>query len=195
MDERLKEAKEFFDNMAPRWDSYSINDPEGIGTIVSLSGLGKNAKTADIACGTGALFGELLKREPERIWGIDLSEKMLEQARLKYDDRRISLWAGDFFEFGEKDFDIAFAYRAYPHFPDKSAFAHKLYSILKTGGRFMICHSESRHAVNHRHSGSAAHVSDILAPAAEEAKVFDSLFDIDITVDTERFYIISGTKR
>ena len=126
---------------------------------------------------------------------IDLSDKMLEAAAKKFNDSRIKLWQGDFNEFAKKDFDCAFVYSAYPHFPDKAAFAEKIHSVLKPDGRFVIAHSESRHEINHRHSQGAEHVSDILAPVSEERVYFDKLFNIDITVDTDYMYIISGTKK
>ena len=194
MDNHLKEAKEFFDKMAPKWDTFSINNPEGVKMTVSMAGLRENAKVADIACGTGVLFNDILLKNPSELWGIDISEKMLEQAALKHKEECIHFYAGAFEDFKEKDFDCAFVYRAYPHFPDKKVFALKLHSILKDGGRFIIAHSESRKAVNDRHAGGAAHVSDILAPVSEEMKNFTELFDVDITADTDYLYIISGTK-
>ncbi len=195
MDEYLKQSKEYFDNIAPNWDNFSVNNPEGVKTVISLGNIEENNKVLDIACGTGVLFNGILAKKPSSLWGIDLSAKMLDEAAKKHDDSRISLWAGDFNSFDQYDFDRAFVYRAYPHFPDKEAFAKKLCSLLNTGGRFIIAHNESRHAVNHRHSGGAAHISDILAPVAEESLYFKDLFNIDITADTDYLYIISGTKK
>lgn len=195
MDEHLKQTKAFFDSMAEKWDTFCYHDPAKLAAIVTLSGFAENAKIADIACGTGVLFPEILKRNPSELYGIDLSDKMLEAAATKFNDGRIKLWQGDFNEFAKKDFDCAFVYSAYPHFPDKVAFAEKIHSVLKPDGRFVIAHSESRHEINHRHSQGAEHVSDILAPVSEERVYFDKLFDIDITVDTDYMYIISGTKK
>ena len=168
MDEHLKQTKAFFDSMAEKWDTFCYHDPAKLAAIVTLSGFAENAKIADIAC---------------------------EAAAKKFNDGRIKLWQGDFNEFAKKDFDCAFVYSAYPHFPDKAAFAEKIHSVLKPDGRFVIAHSKSRHEINHRHSQGAEHVSDILAPVSEERVYFDKLFDIDITVDTDYMYIISGTKK
>lgn len=195
MNRKLQESKEYFDSIASKWDNFSVNNPDGVRTAVSLCGIKEGYKVVDIACGTGVLFDEILAKNPSALWGVDLSDKMLEEASKKHTDSRISLWAGDFDEFDKNNFDIAFVYRAYPHFPDKRAFAKKLCSILKVGGRFIIAHSESRFAVNHRHSLGAADISDILAPAAEESKNFAELFDIDIIADTDYMYVISGIKK
>lgn len=195
MDEHLEETKTFFDSMANKWDKICYHSPDKLSAITALGNISENAKVADIACGTGVLFNDILSHNPSALWGVDLSEKMLEEASKKFDDKRISLWQGDYNEFGQNDFDCVFIYSAYPHFPDKSKFAQKTASILKKGGRFVLAHSESRHEINHRHSQGAEHVSDILLNASEERKYFDDLFDIDITADTDFIYIISGTKK
>ena len=75
-----------------------------------------------------------------------------------------------------------------------AAFAKKLHSTLKDGGRFIIAHNESRQSINERHKKTASHVSDILSDAKTEAKIFEGLFDIDITADTDYLYVISGRK-
>jgi len=195
MDEQLKETKSFFDSMASKWDKICYHSPEKLTAITILGNIFENAKVADIACGTGVLFEEILSHNPSVLWGVDLSDKMLDEASKKYADKRIKLWQGDYNEFDQKDFDCIFVYSAYPHFPNKPEFAQKTASILKPGGRFVIAHSESRHEINHRHSQGAQHVSDILLKASEERKYFDELFDIDIIADTDFIYIISGTKK
>ncbi len=195
MDEHLKETKSFFDSMATKWDTMCIHNPDKIKAITALGNITENAKVADIACGTGILFNDILSHNPSVLWGVDLSDKMLEEASKKFNDERIKLWQGDYNEFNQRDFDCIFIYSAYPHFPDKSKFAQKTASILKKGGRFVLAHSESRNEINHRHSQGAQHVSDILLEVSAERKYFDELFDIDITADTDFIYIISGTKK
>lgn len=195
MDNHIKETKAFFDKMAPDWDTYSINNPDGVKTIVSLANIEEQSKVVDIACGTGVLFKDILSKNPNELWGIDISDKMLEIAIKKHNDSRIHCLAVDFNDLCEYEFDTAIIYRAYPHFPDKKAFAKKLFSILKTGGRFIIAHNESRHKINQRHKEGAKHVSDILAPASYEILNFTDFFNIDIVADTDYLYIISGTKK
>lgn len=195
MDNHLKETKNFFDKMAENWDTLCNHAPNKLKAITVLGNIKENAKVADIACGTGILFNDILTYNPSVLWGVDISDKMLEQAEKKFNDERIKLWQGDYNKFDQKDFDCVFIYSAYPHFPNKSDFAHKTASILKKGGRFVLAHSESRHEINHRHSQGAQHVSDILSEAYKERNYFDELFDIDITADTDFIYIISGIKK
>lgn len=195
MNEYLKDTEDFFDKMASIWDETFAGNSLSLKAVIALSGLRENDKVIDIACGTGVLFNDILALNPSCLWGIDLSDSMLKKASEKYSDRRVHLWKGNFYDFSEKDFDIAFIYRAYPHFPDKKAFAKKLYSVLKPNGRFILAHSEGRDKINRRHAQGAAEISDILLPAETESGNFKDLFSIDIVADTDYVYIISGTRK
>ena len=191
MTDDISASREFFDKMAASWDSRFKAGEEKLAALNILCPAPKGGRALDIACGTGVLFPMLLSAGVSELWGVDVSPKMLEEAKRKFPDPRVSLFCGDFLGFGETGFDCAFIYRAYPHFHDKAAFAKKLHSTLKDGGRFIIAHNESRQSINERHKKTA---SDILSDAKTEAKIFEGLFDIDITADTDYLYVISGRK-
>ena len=127
MHDDFKAAKDFFNNMAQNWDSTFTPDPEKIKLITSLCPIPDRAEIIDIACGTGALFPFLLSAGPSKILGVDISEKMLEEASKKFQDPRIKLLCANFFDVEETGFDRAFIYRAYPHFHDKTAFIKHLH--------------------------------------------------------------------
>lgn len=191
----IEETRAYFDERAEIWDSICRHDPEKIAAIVTLGGLLPGARVLDIACGTGVLFGELLQREPKEILGVDLSGRMLQMAAKKYDDPRLRLRAGDVLTLQESGFDCAFLYSAYPHFPDKRALTGHVAGLLKTGGRLIIAHSESRQTINARHAGSAQAVSECLGPASIEAQALFDFFAVDILIDTPQMYVIAGEKR
>lgn len=195
MQDNFKETKDFFNNMASGWDSKFYADPSKISVITALCPIPEGARIADIACGTGALFPIILSASPSEIIGIDISEKMLEEASKKFSDPRIKLLCANFLDLDECGFDRAFIYRAYPHFHDKIGFIKKLHSILNDGGRFIIAHNESREAINTRHQKNAHTVSEILSDAETESKLFEKYFNIDIKADTDFLYIISGIKK
>lgn len=216
MHDDFKAARDFFDGMASHWDRDFAADPRKTELIFSLCPVDKGSKILDIACGTGALFPHILTSGPSQLWGIDISEKMLEEASKKFHDPCLHLLCANFLDLKEDDFslpgspdssdgngsfddfdgfDRAFIYRAYPHFHDKEAFIQKLHSLLKKGGRFIIAHNESRHQINSRHSRTAAEVSDILSDVDTESVLFKELFHIDIKADTDYLYVISGVKK
>ncbi|QAT48316.1 class I SAM-dependent methyltransferase [Caproiciproducens sp. NJN-50] len=190
------EIREFFDRCAETWDCLDRGRPEKIAAIVTLSGVKEGSRVADIACGTGVLFPEILSRNPAFLLGTDLSEKMIGRARAKFSDGRLRTVASDCFELRESGFDTILIYNAYPHFPDKKRLAEKMASMLRKGGRLMIAHGTGRAAINGRHNGKmTGRISWELRSAEEEAAEFSGLFQIDMTADTEEIYFFSGFRK
>ncbi len=190
------EIKQFFDGYAENWDNNCKYSNEKIAAIVTLAGVTNGSKVADIACGTGVLFPELLSRNPASVLGIDLSGEMIARARSKSNDPRLHLLASDFFDVTETGFDTAILFSAYPHFPDKTGLAKHLSNMLKFEGRFIVAHCEGRNSINHCHSGkTVSRISWPLRPAKEEANAFRQYFHIDMLVDTPEIYLFSGTKK
>ncbi len=195
-DNKTEEIRTFFDRCADMWDGRCRHDPEKIAAIVTLAGVRPGGRVADIACGTGVLFPEILSRDPELLLGVDLSGKMIEKARSKFTDPRLRLAAADFFDVDEGGFDAVLLYSAYPHFPDKARLAAHMASMLKPGGRFLVAHGESREAINGCHSGGqVSPLSWKLHGAREEAENFSALFTIDMLADTKDIYFFSGIKK
>lgn len=189
-------TKEYFDSVANKWDTMCHHNSQKISAILTLANIKKNSRILDIATGTGVLIPHLLKSEVAEVIAIDLSELMIAEAQKNHTDHRIQFEAANFYEFDQTGFDFAIAYSAYPHFLDKEAFVRHLAESLNHQGRFMIAHSESKETINGRHSGDQVRkVSASLKDATSESKNFESVFDIDILVDTDEMYIISGKKR
>ena len=190
------EIRDFFDALAEEWDERCYHDAHKLRLIVDLCLLPEGAKILDIGCATGAMTESLLVTNPAQIVGLDLSPKMIEQAKAKFNDPRASFLVADLFEYPEAGFDLAMLYSVYPHFADKAALAQKVADCLQPGGRFMVAHSESRHAINLRHSGGKVEdVSESLRAAEVEVKNWQELFAIDTLIDHDQFYVISGVKK
>lgn len=189
-------TRNYFNGIAAEWDNLCYHDEKKIEAIVKLAGIKKGSRILDIATGTGVMIPYLLESEPEIILAIDLSDQMIAQARIKYPLPSVCFDNVDFYGLSDNGFDLAIAYSAYPHFKDKAGFSKKLADSLVPGGRFMIAHSESKETINSRHGGDQVKkVSDMLKNANVEADWFKTDFDIDIMVDTEELYVISGLKR
>ena len=193
---QTEEIKKFFNQCAETWDDSCSHDSQKIAAIVTLAGVAAGSRVADIACGTGVLFPEILSRNPEFLLGIDLSDRMIAKARSKFSDPRLHLIASDCFDVHETDFDTVFIYSAYPHFQDKAKLAELTAEMLKAGGRIMIAHSEGKRAINRHHSGkTVSQLSWDLQSVKEEAAKFSEAFNIDMLADTDNIYFFSGTKK
>ena len=198
MDEReyLEHTREYFDDLAPVWDDICKHDDGKLRLITRLAAIVPGSRLLDIGCGTGVMIGPLLAAKPTELLAVDLSLRMIERAAQKFRDARLRLQAGDFFALEESGFDLAMLYSVYPHFPDKERLALETARCLKKGGRFMVAHSESKENINSRHQGgTAARFSQTLKAAEQEAVHWREHFCIDILIDTDQLYVLSGRRR
>ena len=186
----------FFDELAPKWDEGLIHDDEKINRIFDYADIGSGMRVLDVACGTGVLFPDYLKRNVEKVTGIDLSEAMIARARAKFDDPRICLMAADVEEaVFEEPFDRCMVYNAFPHFPDPALLIGVLANALVPGGRLTVAHGKSREEINGHHAGVASAVSRGLPHEEELAMLFQQHFDTDVIVADSGIYVVSGIKR
>ncbi|MBP3210574.1 MAG: class I SAM-dependent methyltransferase, partial [Oscillospiraceae bacterium] len=140
-----KEVIEFFDRHAPNWDADLIRNDEIIGTILDNAAVTEGKAILDVACGTGVLIPDYLKRKVASVTGIDISPKMTEIARAKYPQPEVTIVCGDVetVDF-EKQFDCVVVYNAFPHFPDPKRLIQTLSGLLKPGGTLTVAHGMSR---------------------------------------------------
>lgn len=79
----------------------------------------------DIGCGTGTILYRLAQENSINGFGIDVEEKMLEQAKKKCPGMDFRLCSCDDTPFEGGTFDVIIACMAYHHFPDKEGFPRK----------------------------------------------------------------------
>lgn len=186
----------FFNKLAPQWDTMVKKDQEKINTLFNLIQLKENSKVLDIGTGTGILLPEILKTNPRELVAIDISDEMIKVAQNKEENNGTKFIVGDFCEFEDSGYDLLICYQAYPHFEDKAKFIKNLSNCLIPGGRFVIFHPDSKEIINNRHKGEeVSKLSDSLHCAYDEANRFAKFFNIDMLLDTDDFYMISGTKK
>lgn len=185
---------EFFDSYAQHWDDDYVPVLPVRTAVALICGAYKCQTVLDIACGTGAMFKELLEIGNAEITGVDISPKMAQIAALKFSgEPRVKVVCLDVAELRGQTYDCAVMYNAYPHFPDKAALLKTAARLLNTGGRFTVAHGNGRDKINAHHAGVSEQISTKLKSAKEEAALWEPLFDVDCTVDTPDFYLISGT--
>ena len=183
----------FFDECAPRWDNDLIRNDEVINNILDNSGIEKGVRVLDVACGTGVLFPDYIKRGAV-VTAVDISPEMVKIAKSKIP--HINIICGDVEEidFAEK-FDSVMIYNAFPHFPNPQRLIEKLSTLLVEGGRLSVAHGMSREALLKHHSGAAKGVSRELPTAEALAKIFETYFKVDVIISDNEMYQVSGIKR
>lgn len=191
-----KDVIEFFDKLAPEWDSQQIPKDEIINTILDNAKVHSGIKVLDVACGTGILFPYYLERGITDIVGIDISKEMIKIAEDKFkEEPYIRVICGDVeTEDFTETFDTVMIYNAFPHFPDSRNLMSVVSGLLSPGGRICIAHSMSRETVDAHHHGCACHVSMGLMEAHELKDLMEPYFNVDLVISDEKMYQVSGVK-
>ncbi|RKD22182.1 demethylmenaquinone methyltransferase / 2-methoxy-6-polyprenyl-1,4-benzoquinol methylase [Caminicella sporogenes DSM 14501] len=188
--------REFFNKVAFKWDEMCIHDDKKIKKIIELSNIRENSKILDVGTGTGVLIKYLIEKNPLKVVAVDIAEKMIEVAKSKYEDKRIQFIVSDIMDYKEnKDFEYIFIYSAYPHFKDKNKLFRHLYDLISVGGKIIIAHSESKEKINEIHSKNENVKDDKLPPVDVTAGIMSKYFKVEIAIDNDEMYYISGVKK
>ena len=189
-----KEVIEFFDRLASDWDAGLIRNEEIINTILDNAGVTAGKDVLDVACGTGVLIPDYLKRKVRSVTGIDISPKMAEIAKEKFPLEQVTILCGDVetTEFGKK-FDCIVIYNAFPHFPDPERLIKRLSGLLQTGGTLTVAHGMSREKIDAHHHGTAHHVSNGLMSADDLAAIIEKHLAVSTVLSDEKMYQVVGT--
>ena len=151
-----RKIRTFFDERAANWDAE--RDPEFIqraAAIMDELPLGRGARVLDVGSGTGVLAPMLApKVGPEGlIVAVDVSGFMLKEAKRKHVACRVAFLQADVMDiplYGPF-FDWIICYSVFPHFTDQAHALAQLTSVLKPKGSLVVCHSQSREAINALH--------------------------------------------
>lgn len=189
-----KDIIQFFDQCAPWWDDDMIRNEATITTILDNAGIRGGMDVLDVACGTGVLFPDYLKRGVATLTGIDIAPEMVKIAAAKFPD--VTVICGDVEEFRfDKTFDAIMIYNAFPHFPEPANLIKVLAGLVKPGGRLCVAHSMSRDQLLQHHAGRASKVSIDLLHEKDLAALFAPYFDVDVIISNDRMYQVAGTRR
>ena len=184
----------FFDRCAPSWDVGLVRNEAVISAILDNAGVQAGTDVLDVACGTGVLFPDYLKRGVASLTAIDISPEMVKLARQKYP--KVCVLCGDVEQtVFDQCFVVIMIYNAFPHFPDPARLIGRLARWVKPGGRLSVAHGMSREMLNHHHSGTASRVSVDLLAENELAALFAPYFDVDTVISDERMYQVAGRRR
>ena len=191
---KKKDIAEFFDRCAPWWDDDMIRSEDVITTILDNCGIKSDMDVLDVACGTGVLFPDYLKRCVASVTGIDISPEMAKIAAAKFPGATVICGDVEETKF-DKTFDAVMVYNAFPHFPDPAGLIKALANLVKPGGRLSVAHGMSRQQLLQHHAGRASQVSIDLLHEKELAALFEPYFDVDVIISNDRMYQVAGTRR
>lgn len=200
---------EFFDRYAPQWDADMIRSDEIIGEILDGAGVEEGKTVLDVACGTGVLIPDYLKRDVAAVTGVDISPEMIRIAREKFLDghdaalissggvkTELSFVCADVAEMPfVQQYDCIVIYNAFPHFPNPAELIHTLAGYLKPGGTLTVAHGMSRAKIDAHHEGAASKVSMGLMHEDELADIFAEDLEVIVKISDESMYQVTGMRK
>ena len=183
----------FFDGCAKNWDAETIRNERVINIILDNAQVKENTRVLDVACGTGVLFPDYIKRGAV-VTGVDISPEMVKIAKKNFPEIEVLCEDAENLDFTEK-FDVVMVYNAFPHFPYPERLIEKLSTFLRDGGILSVAHGMSREDLLKLHNERASEVSLELPEANELSKIFEPFFNIDIIISDSEMYQVSGIKK
>ena len=190
---RTEEVIRFFDRLAPEWDAGMVRNEDVIEKILDNAEVSEGKDILDVACGTGVLIPDYLKRGVSSVTAIDISPRMAEIAKAKFDLPNVTILCGDAEKMEPgRQFDCIVVYNAFPHFADREGLIRHLVPLLRSGGMLTVAHGMSREKINAHHQGTSDSVSQGLMPADELAAIFGKYLKVAAVISDESMYQVAG---
>lgn len=192
-----KAVIEFFDKMAPGWDSHMVRNERAISRILDNARIREGVTVLDVACGTGVLIPDYLNRGVLSVTGIDITPAMARIARKKFaDDDRVRIICGDVMEYRPDDkFDCIMVYNALPHFRSPEELIKALSGMLRKGGTLSIAHGMSFEGVNRHHENVSPEVTNPLTAAERLGEIMSGYLEVTAVISDDEMYQVAGIKK
>ena len=188
-----KDVIAFFDERAGGWDAGMVRSDEKIGRILDNAKVTAGSRVLDIACGTGVLIGDYLRRNVESVTAVDISPEMVRIAREKFPQENVTVLCGDAAQTHfPAPFDCIVIYNAFPHFPEPERLISHLAGLLTPGGTLTVAHGFSRKALDAHHAKTARSVSNGLLPVEALAGLFAKHLTVTVQISNDEMYQVVG---
>jgi SAM-dependent methyltransferase len=106
-------------------------------TVVA-GGVGEGQRALDVACGTGVVVREVLRRRPQLVSGVDPNAGMVEIASRLAPGVDFRVAAAESLPFPNGFFDVALCQFGWMFFADRALALSELLRVLAPGGRFVV---------------------------------------------------------
>lgn len=153
-----RRIQDFFDRLAGNWDA-TVCPQHGprLAALTQTLPIPAQARILDVGSGTGVMLPLLapVNGSGRMVVAIDLAWEMMRMAALRNDcaSKAVACAQADAMQlpFATGAFDWIVCNSVFPHFLDQQACVNELARTLKQGGGFVVCHSQSREAINAFH--------------------------------------------
>lgn len=144
-----EQVRAYFNAAAARWDQEMVRREDVIQRILDNANVGPGADVLDVACGTGVLIPDYLRRRVRSVVGVDLSPAMAEQARRKFPRPEVRILCGDAMTTpAEGAFDCILVYTPFRTSPMRKDLSGPWPAGSSPAGRFQWPMAWSREEIN-----------------------------------------------
>lgn len=190
------DVKQFFNEMADNWDVKEVKDVSWLTNFVQRHvPISKGMRVLDLGCGTGIISQILYDMTQAKVIAIDISDRMIELARIKHKERDIDFFVEDFYNTQLTGFDMIVCFNAYPHFVNIESFKDKVKEVLNENGYLVILHSLSRDELQKCHEGLSNSISRNLQTIDQEIEYYHEDFDVVDIIDNQEMFLMILQKR
>lgn len=135
-----KENKDFFDWMSNYYDSSIIQFwmKSFYKPVVSEVSLADGERLLDVGCGTGNLLNELSSKYEGSFYGVDLSEKMIEEAKNKLSSDNLKVGDVHSLPFKDNYFDYVISTEAFHHYRNQEKALWEMKRVAKNSGEVIV---------------------------------------------------------
>jgi len=135
--------RKFFVKLSKRYDDRLFSNlmVKKVEKIIRIAKIKNNSKILEIGCGTGILLNILSNNKSLKLYGIDLTKEMLDEAKIKLKNkaslilcsvRHIKRY------FNQNYFDYIMLEDVFHHLPEHKKVIKDISLLLKKGGKLVI---------------------------------------------------------
>jgi demethylmenaquinone methyltransferase/2-methoxy-6-polyprenyl-1,4-benzoquinol methylase len=140
MDKKTMESIRIYNKIATQYDKtfdgrFTRRFKEEIAGAIMLK---EGGNILDVACGNGMLLKMLSDKADFQAYGVDISEKMIIEARNRYPKMQFSVTNSSRLPFQADFFDAVTVCAAFHHFSEPEEFVSEAKRVLKPGGQIYI---------------------------------------------------------
>lgn len=140
MNKYEKRSQKNYDKKAEKYDStfdgkFTVKLNETLCDMISTN---DEDIIADVACGNGRLLYMLAQKNSFKGYGVDLSEKMILEAKKQNPKMNFFVAGCENLPFKNQEIDIMTVCAAFHHFPDIQKFAQEAGRVIKKNGELYI---------------------------------------------------------
>jgi ubiquinone/menaquinone biosynthesis C-methylase UbiE len=139
---KQEKIRKHYDTIADTYDHhYDHHRGKNYHTHISntmMRALPEGGNLLDIGCGTG-LFVEKYRQHGGTATGLDISRKMIEQARKRCTDSEFAVGTGEKIPFRDNSFNAVSSLLVFSYVRDPAGMLSETYRVLQPGGAISLC--------------------------------------------------------